>query len=377
MKYESFVEFRTTPFMIELTSGTPGFFQLLKSLAFTRNQKIFTTKLIKTILDYKFRTFYKLILSSCAILAANLIMMLLCITSKDHPLFTYLIYLCINIFMGFHEVLQVRYEGLKFYISCKRNIIDVTSIAFTITWIFSLVVFKRDLTFAKWFMVFFNFIKGLNIFKAFDATRFYIALLIRIISETYSFLIIFFYSTLAFGGLYIASVGNKYDTFNMLWKIPYELNFGVFEASTEASIEYVYFMLASLLNIVMMLNLLIAILSDSFDKFQIEALELDYKEKMDVIVEIESLFLVIKTKTNKGFLQLCDLDSKETEEEPWGGKIKEIEQKIEKISRDVNIKFKVIEKNQKSTHDLHSRIEAKIDKLLSLRQSEVSDTNNH
>ena len=377
MKYESFVEFRTTPFMIELTNGTPGFFQLVKSLAFTRNQKVFTTKLIKTILDYKFKIYYKLILISSAILAANLITMLICITREDHPLFLYLIYLSINLFMGLHEVLQIRYEGPKVYISCRRNIIDTSSIIFTITWISGLIIFEKDLTFAKWFMVFFNFLKGLNIFKAFNNTRFYIALLIRIITETYSFLIIFFYSTLAFGGLYIASVGNKYDCFNMLWKIPYELNFGVFDASTEANVEYVYFMLASLLNIVMMLNLLIAILSDSFDKFQIEALELDYKEKMDVIVDIESLFLVIKTKTNKGFLQLCDLDSKETEEEPWGGKIKEIEQKIEKMSKEVNLKFKVIEKNQRSTHELHSRIEGKIDKLLSLRQSDASDLNNH
>jgi hypothetical protein len=368
LKYESFVEFRTTPFQINLTNGSSGFFQMIKALAFVKNQKIFTTKLVRTILDYKFRVFYKIVLFFSAVLSLNIVLMLANLSTEEKDSRILMVFMGLNLVMLLHEVLQFIYEGVKVYFICRRNIIDILSIIFTLIWsIF--MIYDINSPGVQWLMTFFNFMKGLNIFKAFDGTRFYIALLTRIISDSAYFLIIFFYTTLAFGGLYIASVGPREDAFNMLWKIPYELNFGVFEASSKPNIEYLYFVLASLLNIVMMLNLLIAVISDSFDKFQIEALELDYKEKLDVISEVESLFLLVKTVKKKGFLQLCDLDTKENEDEPWGGKIKEIEMKIEKISKDFNGRFREIEKNQLKGLENNLRIEQKLDKLLALHHS--------
>ena len=367
-KYEHFVEFRTTPFEFDLTNGSKGFFRLIKSLTFCKNKKIFSTKLIKTILDYKFTKFYRLILLLSLVLALNLLLMILCISQETKNMAVCLSYFVINSLMLFHEVLQLKYEGFKIYHRCQRNLLDILSVSLTLIWVFCYMI-NRDIWVLKWLMVFLNFIKGLNIFKAFNATRFYIALLTRVIQETYSFLIIFLYSTLAFGALYIASVGLKFDKFIMLWKTPYELNFGVFDSSSEANIEYLYFVLASLLNIVMMLNLLIAILSDSFDKFQIEALEFDYREKMDVITEIESLFLLFKSRELKGFLQLCDYDLGANDEEPWGGKIKEIELKIERISREVEGKYKKLERNQSIVLETNCRIERMIEK----KHEEVDD----
>ena len=119
----------------------------------------------------------------------------------------------------------------------------------------------------------------------------------------------------------------------------------------------------------MMLNLLIAILSDSFDKFQIEALEFDYREKMDVITEIESVFLLFRSKVQKGFLQLCDYDLGANDEEPWGGKIKEIELKIERVSKEVEGKYKKLERNQEMVLEANCRIERMIEK----KNEEVDD----
>lgn len=362
-KYESFVDFRTTPIKLILSNGSAGCFHLFRSLAYSRNQKVFSTILIRTILDYKFRLFYKIICLLSFILFVDLLLMITCIIDSDTQFSVHFLYLLINIFMLIHEGLQLKYEGLRVYVRCKRNLLDIFSVLLSTIWIFSKFG-GNDITVIKWLMVFSNFIKGLNIFKTFNATRFYMGLLIRAIIETYSFLIIFCYSTLAFGALYVASVGNTDSPFIMLWRVPYELNFGVFNSVDDLSIEYLYFILASLLNIVMMLNLLIAILGDSFDKFQIEALELDYKEKLDVILEIECLFVLLNTRKRKGFFQLCDYDSKDNEEEPWGGKIKEIEMKVGKISKAIDEKFKAMESNHLEAMGVFSRIEKKLDKLL-------------
>ena len=135
----------------------------------------------------------------------------------------------------------------------------------------------------------------------------------------------------------------------MLWKTPYEMNFGTFKTSDELSLEYLYFVLGSFLNIVLMLNLLIAILGDSFDKFQMVAPELDYIEKLEVIIEIECIFAVFKGNKAKGYIQLCDVEG-EVGEDAWGGKIKEIEMKIEKISKYVKFRF--------------DKLESKVDQLI-------------
>ena len=105
-----------------------------------------------------------------------------------------------------------------------------------------------------------------------------------------------------------------------------------------------------------MLNLLIAILGDSYDKFQMVASELDYIEKLDVAIEIESIFSLCKSKSIKGFAQLCYLEA-EAGDNVSGGKIKEIEMKIEKLSGDIEGKFDRIEKRQ-------IILEAKIDRII-------------
>lgn len=358
-KFETFVEFRTTPIELDLTHGSSSCFQLCKSLLLSKNQKIFTTKLIRTILDYKHRMFYALICISSLTLAINLILMLACITTYITSKPMNLAYLAINCFLLIFEAFQIVYFG-KIYFACIKNISDLISIALSIVWVvFNLM--SIDLGLLKWFMVITNFIKGLAIFKVFDATRLYISLLIRAIKETYSFLIIFCYSTIAFGAIYVSSNGQTDSPFVMLWKVPYDLNFGVFNSNSSMTIEYVYFVLATLINIVMMLNLLIAILGDAFDKFQIEAGELDYKQKLESIMEIECLFYFVRTKRKKGFLQLCDYDYDDEERDVWEGKIKKIEIQVGKVSKEVS---EAIRKNQEKYDGRLERIENKLDRIL-------------
>jgi hypothetical protein len=282
--------------------------------------------------------------------------MLFSISAFELVTFYQFLYLSTTFFQLLHEILQLFYEGLKSYITTKRNLLDVTTLVLSFTWI-ATNIGTQEPSILMWLMVFFNSIAGLKIFKAFDATRFYISLLSQSIKETYSFLVIFAYSTFSFGALYVASVGVKYSVFNMLWKTPYEMNFGIFRNSEELNLEYLYFILGSFLNIVLMLNLLIAILGDSFDRFQMIASESDYVEKLDVIIEVESIFAVFKGEKIKGYAQICDVEGT-TGDDVWGGKIKEIEVKIEKFSKDIHRSLEKIDRKQ-------NLIEEKIDKLIS------------
>ncbi|OMJ67622.1 hypothetical protein SteCoe_35171 [Stentor coeruleus] len=219
---------------------------------------------------------------------------------------------------------------------------------------------KFDTKGAMWFMVILNFTKGLNGFRAFDNTRFYIRLMARTIKDTYSFLLIFCYTTIAFGALYSVSANTNGSAFDKLWMLPYELNLGVFDSYNEFNFEFVNFMLASSINVIMMLNLLISILSDSFDKFQIEAQEIDYKEKLSLIIELESLYTIFRKTTRKGYVQLCDYDSQDENKEKWSEDIKEIDIKIDKLSENLEKRLNEIDDRQEYGNKAYEKIEKKI-----------------
>lgn len=353
---ESFVVFKSTPIKLNLTSGSMECFNLLHSLSVSKNNKIFTTELIKTILDYKFRSYSKIIKFLVVVQLCSLLSMLFCIYTDDPTLEWMLAFLLITILQFVHETLQFKYESQKFYFKFKRNTLDLLTLLLIIAWII-LKFSGFSLKILMWLMVFFNYLKGLSVFKAFDATRFYIGLLAQCISETYSFLLIFLYSILAFGGLNMVSVEKKYSNFELLWKMPYELNFGVFLNDEEFNLQYLYFVLGSLLNIIVMLNLLIAILGDTFDKYQIIAPELDYIEKLGVIFEVESILSVWTWKKTQGFMQICDFEEKDNTSNEWEGKIRKIEVSIEKFSHEIKTRLDSIDQSQEN-------LNAKLDKLL-------------
>ncbi|OMJ96039.1 hypothetical protein SteCoe_421 [Stentor coeruleus] len=360
---ENFVEFRTTPIKLNLTHGSSECFELLRSLNHSPNQKIFSTKLIMTIIDYKFRELRLVILLMTILLWVNLILMIICMLFYPDSISINGAYLFINILLAVHEIMEIFYEGILVYTMCWRNYLDLFSLVTSILRIVNNMFIKFDTKGTMWMMVILNFTKGLNGFRAFDNTRFYIRLMARTIKDIYSFLLIFCYTTVAFGALYSVSTNTDDSTFSKLWKIPYELNLGVFDSQDGFNLEFINFTLASSINVVMMLNLLISILGDSFDKFQIEAKEIDYKEKLSLVTELESLYLILRKRKRKGYVQLCDYNSNDENEEIWSGKIKEIEIKIDKLSKNLHKRLNGVDDRQEYGNKVYEELEKSILKM--------------
>lgn len=72
-------------------------------------------------------------------------------------------------------------------------------------------------------------------------------------------------STLSFALLFAAS-SSAPDLLDS-WKISYELNMGNFDELGKGNWFWFVFMAAVLLNVIIMLNLVVSILGDAFDKF--------------------------------------------------------------------------------------------------------------
>ncbi|OMJ82416.1 hypothetical protein SteCoe_16891 [Stentor coeruleus] len=357
---ESSVEFRTTPIEFNMTNGSKDLHNFFIALRNSENQKIFSTKIIKTIIDNKFQENKNIILITTWVMWIMLGVMICCITEYKKTKWINAMFLGINIMLICREVLESIHEGILSYFLYWENYLDIISIIISISWIF-LNWLDYDLQLLTWVMIGLNFIKGLTGFRAFDNTRYYVRLLVRAINDSYSFLFIFVYTTLAFGSL--NSVTSSSTLFSMLWKVPYELSLGQFASPEDFSIEYMYFLLASSVNIIMMLNLLISILGDSFDRFQIEAEEIDYIEKLKLLMDHQCFYIILKKKEQKGYLQLCDLDGHAGSLEKWNGKIKEIEMKIDYNGRMMEKRLKSIESVQERTMKMCEAIERRMQRI--------------
>lgn len=225
---------------------------------------------------------------------------------------------------------DVTKNGTKFLFNW--NTIDLMRVVLCTLWVleyFYRVADKELTVLLNWSVVLVSFTRGLTGFRCFNGTRYYVRLILRSILDIKSFLIIFFYTTFAFGLISTVLRGEQF-TFENVWIKSFHLNLGELDSYQELNLIYLMFLAFSIINVIIMLNLLISILGDSFDRFQITAAEIDFIEMTDAIYEIESIMFWKRGNNNMAHLIAWDLpfNSQRGEDEVWQGKLKLIENRL-------------------------------------------------
>ncbi|OMJ69206.1 hypothetical protein SteCoe_33131 [Stentor coeruleus] len=358
---EVYVEFRATPIEFILSNGSKGGLKLLMAISNARNRKIFKTTFIQVLIDHKWNSMWKIIIFLTIIQWSNLIVTLGILFLEENIYILKLMSIVVNLVLLFPEIIQMIYTSPMNYFKYWRNRIDVTSSIINLTWQI-LMVFNISIALVKWFMVLLNFVRGLSGFRAFSSTRYYIRLIMSSISDVTPFLFIFTYSTIAFGALFSASnTNNDLSAFQILWKMPLELSLGLENNVQALGLEYAYFVLISVFNVIIMLNLLISILGNSFDQFQVEAVEVDYQEKLELIIEVQCLCMCFSNNKEKGYIQICEPVLKD-DKKKTANRAEEIEFR-DQITAKVNRIEKSVGQLEKSNKMINDKIDRLIDKL--------------
>ena len=344
------IEFKTLPFMIPYIPGSAESIELLENISNCPNQQILKSEFVRTYIRNKWENIWLSILLVTILLWSNIILMVTLIilgsSHNNHLSFDYLpvaiAFVAINGILLIYESFQAFTSGVAYFFDFW-NIIDNLRMVCCFTWVCLIFYYSpNDIHFITWTMSIFNFFRCLSGFRAFDATRYYTKLIFRAFDDAISFVLIFFYSTFAFGVILYASnthdnVATAENDIFGLWRSPYALNMGGFDDAdiTQTPLTYIYFMMASVINVIIMLNLLISILGDSFDSFQNECVEIDNLEMASFIIEIETLMYWNKHKPEKRYIQKCDNVHVEGEG-AWEGKIKAIHNSIERSRKETN-----------------------------------------
>lgn len=371
-KEEILLEFRTCCIELPIEFGSDESIKFLKSLDECKIFQVFRTKLISNIIDYKWNTLKKWIFLHAVVFWFLLVLIGLLIAGYESLAITVL-FVTTNFLLLIYELLQIITSGGEYFLD-KWNTLDIAILIFNIIWVTFLSIWQEGLayfdTFPAWLVVGLSFFRGISCFRVFDNTRFYIQLILVSIKDCMSFIFIYFYTTLAFGIMIKSSgilndEGAPYSNFDYFWRLSYDENIGGLDSNSTNYLFYATFMIASIINVTIMLNLLISILGDSFDRFQVESFEADQKLKLEGILEIEQIMNFSIKSAEKKFIHMClQVEYNESETE-WEGKIMALNKKIDNLTdkvyqeseRNHKAILKMGMKNQDSIRGIYKKID--------------------
>lgn len=137
-----------------------------------------------------------------------------------------------------------------------------------------------------------SFQRGLGFFRVFKKTRYMIRMLTEIFYDMVPFVIVLIFSTFAFTFLFLVlSPLSTEKTFIEALIHSYLLLFGAFDYNSYSSVEWCCFYVATVVNPLMMFNLLVAIMGETYNRVQESMVVADIQSMVSMIIEYEAVLV--------------------------------------------------------------------------------------
>jgi WD40 repeat protein len=375
-------------FEVPSSYGTVLSIELIDAFLKCTQKNVYKVQLVNAYLTYKWNHLMKLTYLYTASLWINLALLTLYFSSVfESSIYSIIGLVIINLLLLSWEIAQIIATGKQYFLD-SWNIVDILSITATFTWI-ALDFSGINELWLHWVVALLSIVRGITGFRAFTMTRFYIGLILVSVKKITSFVIIFIYTTLSFGLLRLVALSEPVG-FHSLWLDSFVLVTGKIDYFESANFDLltVTFMIAVFLNVILMLNMIISILGDSFDEFQVLQVYYDKKEMCEVILEIEQIFSLFGPKEEKRFIHTCTGFYNENEEGMWQGRvvevsdvveknaeltrqnIKAVDENIKKVEKNINEKLSVMEESIKA-------VEGNLNKKLALVEGNIKEVNDN
>lgn len=269
--YQSFVRLPTQ-------LGSRESLDFLRSLIECKNIEVFSSSIIRKLLESKWKSVRVIFAVEGFLYFAYLIMLILyTIFSSYRDNYELIAPMSINCILFLNELLQMAYSGLK-YFSSFWNYIDLTR--FSLFTAFFIIKFEdkyhesqSNLLLA---CIFFSLLRGTSYFRINSTTRWVINLIFEVLYQLWALILVTLYALLAlvviFG--YFSKEG-----------------FSEFLSENQTVAQYEFFLIFAVLiiNPIIMLNLFIAIVGDSFEKSQDDKSVKNGQDLAEMIYEAELL----------------------------------------------------------------------------------------
>ena len=295
---------------MDYEAGSPMSVKFLSSLRRCPNKEIFRTKFIQSLLDMKWKQCqkYQMIQAvSYAIYITVLVAYLLLFYKTMHGVLNLLIVGCL---IALYDIYQV-FLSLEIFLRDIFNYLDVLRILSLIVYS---VLFINNAHFqveAFTLVASVSLLRGLWFFKLFRETRYMVQLIMTVLSDIWALGLLLAYSGFVFSLLLmIQGLERSNDGFFEYLINSLLINLGELHYDENNALEVIIIMTAASANMIFMLNMLIAIMSDTFGNVTGNVEIANYSELIGLILEVE--ISISKHKKRKEYLtyfQQCEEES--------------------------------------------------------------------
>jgi hypothetical protein len=197
-----------------------------------------------------------------------------------------------------NEILQINALRIRHFM-VGWAVINISNIILTSILFFSTVSGYKLSEYLEIFTLYTAWHKGYSYFRLSNATGFYVNLIKWLFVDIFGFLIIFLFVTV--GVAVLANAVNEFESFFEAFRFAWELNIGQFDTKDLRGLMYVVFVIGTLLCLMILLNMLIAIMTNTYQNLSNQIRTSECKEFALIIREAECLFHFFNK--NKNFCQ--------------------------------------------------------------------------
>lgn len=296
-------------FKVIMTLGSEEGIDFLESLINSPNERIFETRFVRLILQEKWKRAKYVMYLQAALYVSHIITLAVFSTLYLESKGFIAIPFGLNICLLLYEIYQMFAGGLDYFKDMWNYVDMIRSSLFFIYTILVWVDYFSNQTDFLALIILITWIRGVTYFRIFDSTRYLINLIFEVFNDIPSFLIVFFYTILAFSFIFYAldSSGDYYSTF----VITYSTTLGNSDTSNYDKLQWLFYLFITLFNFIIMLNLLISILSDTYARVNEMQMIADGKELASMVMEVEMMMFWRKTLNKKEFVHVCRDESNE------------------------------------------------------------------
>ena len=360
---------------------------LLDAIINCKNSQALRCPIIRYIVELQFNGTKHWVIAYTLLLSLNIFLLMMLIGLKTFDVYLVISFLFINTLLFTWELVQMITE-FKVFFQDPWNYLDIIRNLASVVWV-SVELYGISSLYFTWTVALMNFLRGITVFRLFDGTRFYIDLIFSSLNDIKYFFLMFAYSTFTFGCLLMISRAQTLS-FTSVWGESYDLNFGNYEDTGTGIyfMQYIVYFGATVINVVLMLNLLISILGDSYERFQLEQNIVDIKEKARISMELQSMMFWASKSSQLKCIRLCSSAFEGEEDQDWEGRIRFMDKKLDKgireltesnlaIGNKINESSKLAEvksdESNKSIENKIDSIESKITDLSLSLENKISE----
>ena len=368
------VKFNISLIRKNVAPGSTESLELMDALLDCEDKTVLNTEYVSLLIEQKWDYFYTVTLGLTLIYALMLTSLVMIIFDiwETKPLCC--AFLAINLFLMSYEMAQMLASSCSYWFD-PWNYVDICRGSLCLFWG---VLVLRDLETTlfetdmqkniRTLIALLCFLRGFTYFRSFRMTRLFVYMTIAVVKEMYSFLVIMAYSVFSFG--VCTSILLKEDSLGSSWTSAFSLILGDFDSSSFGFLEWFIFMCAALINVIIMLNLLVSILGDAYEKTQMSVRENDLSMMLDLAAEYESLMFWRRNTGTATIMVSCKRSQEAEAGGDWAGQIVElkdsmkeeilgVKEKIAEFEERMEKKMQGIEGNMKG-------IEGKLEGIISL-----------